>query len=84
MTRRDAHIRDLKRRIRELEDADHALLTGGVSSASLGSAGNSQSYTRISHADYQAKIKELKRELRAALGRTYRRTSPDFITGGNR
>lgn len=72
-------IREIDKRIRELRDAKHALLMGGVSGASLGSAGNSQSYTRIQAAEYDREIAALRRERATILrGSTSRRTSPDF------
>lgn len=67
----NALIREYRKQIREI-------LTSGVSSASLGSAGNSTSYTRLSVADYRREIAILEREKAMILGHNRRRSSPSF------
>ena len=71
-------IENINALIREYRKQIHELLTAGVSSASLGSAGNSTSYTRLSVADYRREIAILEREKAMILGRGRRRSSPDF------
>lgn len=71
-------IENINALIREYRKQIHELLVAGVSSASLGSAGNSTSYTRLSVADYRREISRLMREKEIILGRQSRRTSPNF------
>ena len=73
----------LRARRAKLEAALDELLEGGVSSASLGTAGNSQSYTRLSPDQYRAEIARIDRQIAAIRrGGGIRRTSPDFRKGG--
>ena len=67
----NALISEYRRQIREL-------LTSGVSSATLSSAGSSSSYTRLTVEDYRREIANLQREKAMLLGYSRRRTSPDF------
>ena len=77
MTRKEK-IADLDRQIDELRKARHEALLSGVQSASLGSAGASQSYTKFKIAEYDAAINSLVFERNALLRGGRRRTSPDF------
>lgn len=71
-------IENINALIREYRKQIHELLSAGVSSASLGSAGNSSSYTRLSVADYRREIAILEREKAMILGHNRRRSSPSF------
>lgn len=71
-------IENINALIREYRKQIHELLSAGVSSASMGSAGNSTSYTRLTVADYRREIATLEREKAMLLGSGRRRSSPDF------
>lgn len=77
-TRQTEQIKAINSQIREYRKMIHEILTSGVSSASLGSAGNSTSYTRLSVDEYRKEISRLMREKEIILGRPSRRTSPNF------
>lgn len=71
-------IKNINALIREYRKQIHEILSAGVSSASMGSAGNSTSYTRLTVADYRREIATLEREKAMLLGSGRRRSSPDF------
>ena len=76
-------LEKLRTRREALETALDELLSGGVSSASLGSAGNSQSYTRLSPDQYRAEIARIDWQIARILrGGAIRRTSPNVLHGG--
>lgn len=78
MTRRQ-RIKELKERIATVRAAIAEAVASGVSSATIASAGNSQSYTRLSLADLRQELRDLEHELAALLrGGLIRRTCPDF------
>lgn len=77
-TRQIEQITAINAQIREYRKMIREILTSGVSSASLGSAGNSTSYTRLSVDEYRKEISRLTREKEIILGRQSRRTSPNF------
>ena len=78
MTRRQ-RIRELRERIAAVRAAIAEAVASGVQSATIASAGNSQSYTRLSLADLRKELRNLERELAALLRRgVIRRTCPDF------
>lgn len=77
-TRQIEQIKAINAQIREYRKMIREILTSGVSSASLGSAGNSTSYTRLSVDEYRKEISRLMREKEIILGRQSRRTSPNF------
>ena len=84
MSNRAASIaRNIRARIAELRKQKSDLLAGGVASASLGSGGASQSYTRLKVEDYDREITRLEIQLArlANHGRFMRRTCPDFLLG---
>lgn len=65
--------------ITELRKGLNEAMLSGTSSASLSTAGNSQSYTRIAASEYRIQISALTREKQSILsGGGTRRTSPDF------
>lgn len=73
----------LRERRATLQAALDELFSSGVSSASLGSAGNSQSYTRLSPDQYRAEIARIDRQIATLLrGGSVRRTSPNILNGG--
>lgn len=76
-------IDNIRRRIARLREAKAALLDGGVASASMGSGGASQSYTRLKVEDYDREIARLETMLSRLRrgGRFMRRTAPDFLLG---
>ena len=72
-------IKELKARIAAVRKAIAEAVEAGVSSATLASAGNSQSYTRLSLAELRAELRDLQRELATVVQRgPIRRTCPDF------
>ncbi len=71
-------LRDIERRIAVYEAALEEALTSGAASASQGSSGASQSYTRWTPDQYRAEISRLRRERGRILRGGRRRTSPDF------
>ena len=76
-------LRTLRERRAKMQAALDEILSAGVSAASLGTAGNSQSYTRLSPDQYRAEIRRIDRLIAAILrGGATRRTSPDFRKGG--
>ena len=78
-----ATLEKLRERRETLQTALDELLSSGVSSASLGSAGNSQSYTRLSPEQYRAEIDRIDRQIATLLrGGGIRRTSPNVLHGG--
>ena len=76
---RNQRIKELRDRIAAVRAAIAEAVTSGVSSATIASAGNSQSYTRLSLSDLRAELRDLQRELAAVIQRgPIRRTCPDF------
>ena len=76
-------LTSLRERREALQTALDELLSSGVSSASLGSAGNSQGYTRLSPDQYRAEIARIDAQISRILrGGGHRRTSPHFVKGG--
>ena len=76
-----AEIKRTRERIAAVEAAIEECVTAGVQSASLSSAGNAQSYTRLSLAELRAELARLCRKLRILLGGTplsRYRIYPDF------
>lgn len=73
----------IRARIAALREAQAEMMLGGVQSASIGSGGASQSYTRFRPEDYDREIAKLETMLARLLrgGRFMRRTSPDFLLG---
>lgn len=61
---RTAAIAKTKERIAAIEAAIDECIESGTQSASLSSAGNSQSYTRLSLAELRAELARLSRKLR--------------------
>ena len=61
---RTAEIQRTKERIAAVEAAIDECVKSGAQSASLSSAGNSQSYTRLSLAELRAELARLSRKLR--------------------
>jgi hypothetical protein len=74
----------LRARREKLQAALDEMLASGVASASLGSAGNSQSYSRLSPDQYRAELARIDAQIARLLrgGGATRRTSPDFAKGG--
>lgn len=64
--------------IKKLRASLTEALASGAASASLSTAGNAQSYTRISPAEYRIQIASLERAKARILSGGTRRTSPDF------
>ena len=64
--------------IKTLRKALSDALASGAASASLSTAGNAQSYTRISPDQYRIQIASLERAKARILSGVTRRTSPDF------
>ena len=80
---RKTMLNNLRERRTALQTALDELLSSGVISASLGSAGNSQGYTRISPDQYRAEIARIDRQIATLLrGGAIRRTSPNVLHGG--
>ncbi len=80
---RKTMLNNLRERRTALQSALDELLSSGVISASLGSAGNSQGYTRISPDQYRAEIARIDRHIATLLrGGAIRRTSPNVLHGG--
>ena len=78
MSRRQ-RIKELRERIATVRKAIAGAVASGVQSATIASAGNSQSYTRFSLADLRRELRDLERELATLLRRgPIRRTCPDF------
>lgn len=76
-------LEKLRERRETLQAALDELMSSGVASASLGSAGNSQSYTRLSPDQYRAEIARVDAQISRILhGGGIRRTSPHFVKGG--
>lgn len=78
---RTAKIARVKERIAAVEAAIDECVASGTASASLSSAGNAQSYTRLSLADLRSELARLTRKLRILLtGSPLRRFRqyPDF------
>lgn len=68
----------INKQLIDLEAALAECLLSGVSSASSGQAGASQSFTRHNPNVYQERIDTLKRERSRIVNNGHRRTSPDF------
>ena len=80
---RKTMLNNLRERREALQTALDELLSSGVASASLGSAGNSQSYSRLSPDQYRAEIARIDAQIAIILrGGARRRTSPHFVKGG--
>lgn len=76
---RNQRIKELRDRIAAVRAAIAEAVASGVSSATIASAGNSQSYTRLSLSDLRAELRDLQRELANVIQRgPIRRTCPDF------
>lgn len=78
---RTAEIKRTKERIAAVEEAIDECVKSGAQSASVSSAGNSQSYTRLSLAELRAELARLSRKLRIlTTGSPLRRFRqyPDF------
>jgi hypothetical protein len=82
-TARAKRLAKLRERREKIEAALEEALLSGVSSASLGTAGNSQSYSRWSPDQYRAEIARIDRQIAAiSRGGAIRRTSPNILNGG--
>lgn len=76
-------LKKLRSRRKKLQDALDECLLSGVASASLGTAGNSQSYSRWSPEQFRTEIARIDRQIAVlSRGSSHRRTSPDFGVGG--
>lgn len=75
-------IRNLYKYRRELRQALRQQLMGGVQSASMSSAGNSQSYTRLSPDELRKEIVRVEQEIALAThGSLIRRVHPSYYYG---
>ncbi len=76
--RRKSRLISITRRIRDARKALEDAVLSGVQSASLSSAGNSSSYTRISLKDLREYIASLERTRQYILRGFSRSVAPDF------
>lgn len=75
-----AEYRTLYARYQQVSGAYYQALLAGVQSATLSTAGNSQSYTRMSLAELRVEMNSLMRRIRQLLGWPDGRTFATFPT----